>query len=49
MPQLDDLNLIDIFVGSFLNIFSILIVTYFDGADLIDDADEINIALINII
>lgn len=49
MPQLDDLNFIDIVTGSFLTLFSLLIVNYFDGADLIDDADEVNLALMNFI
>lgn len=49
MPQLDDLNLIDIITGTFFNIFAILIVNYFDGADLLDDSDEVNLSLINII
>lgn len=47
MPQLDDLNFIDIVTGIFLTIFSLLIINYFDGADLNDDADETNVALIN--
>ena len=49
MPQLDDLNMLDIITGTFLNLFSILIINYFDGADLVDDADEVNLSLINII
>jgi hypothetical protein len=49
MPQLDDLNFIDIVTASFLSLFSILIVNYFDGADLIDDADEVNLALVSLI
>lgn len=49
MPQLDDLNLLDIITGTFLNIFSILLINYFDTADLNDDNDEINVSLINII
>jgi hypothetical protein len=39
MPQLDDLNFLDIITGVFLNIFGILIINYFGGADLIDDSD----------
>jgi hypothetical protein len=49
MPQLDDLNFIDIVTGTFLNLFAILTVNYFDGADLIDDNDEVNLSLINIL
>jgi hypothetical protein len=49
MPQLDDLNFLDIISGVFLNIFGLSIINYFDGADLIDDNDEVNVALINFI